>query len=189
MTENNSLNESASVMAAVAKQCTESVAKAAEALARSLKAGGTAYFCGNGGSAADAQHLAAELAGRFNVERPALAGIALTTNTSSITAIGNDYGYEFVFSRQLEGLGKKGDVLVAITTSGNSKNILEVIKAARKLGLFVIGMTGERGAAFAKLCDIALVTPSDKTPRIQEGHIAMGHAMCEVAERMLYGSK
>jgi len=161
----------------------------AEKICRALQAGQKVVMFGNGGSAADAQHLAAELAGRFALERPALAGIALTTNTSSITAIGNDYGYEFIFSRQLEGLGKKDDVLVAITTSGNSKNILEAVKAARKLGMTVVGMTGEKGGEFAKLCDIALVTPSDKTPRIQEGHIAMGHAMCEFAEHVLYGAK
>lgn len=183
-----SLEASASTMAATAVQCVDAVAKAANALAKSLKSGGTAFFCGNGGSAADAQHMAAELAGRFYIERPAMAGIALTTNTSSITAIGNDYGYEFVFSRQLEGLGKKGDVLVAITTSGGSKNILEAVKVARKLEMTVIGMTGEKGTVFADLCDIALITPSDKTPRIQEGHIAMGHAMCELAERALYGT-
>ncbi len=182
------LDESAANLVRVAKECADDVAKAAAALTDSLKTGGTAYFCGNGGSAADAQHLAAELAGRFFIERPAMAGIALTTNTSSITAIGNDYGFEFIFSRQLEGLGKKGDVLVAITTSGNSKNILEAIKMARKLGMTVIGMTGEKGVEFAKLCDIALITPSDKTPRIQEGHIAMGHAFCEDVERALYGT-
>ena len=184
-----SLDASASTMAAIAKQCAKAAAEAATVMTDSLKSGGIVYFCGNGGSAADAQHLAAELAGRFNIERPALAGIALTTNTSSLTAIGNDYGYEFVFSRQLEGLGKKGDVLVAITTSGNSKNILEAVKAARKLGMTVIGMTGEKGKTFARLCDIALVTPSDKTPRIQEGHIAMGHAMCELTERNLHRGK
>lgn len=184
-----SLNASAVAIVAVAKQCAEPVAKAAAALANSLKNGGTIYFCGNGGSAADAQHLAAELAGRYYIERPAMAALALTTNTSSITAIGNDYGYEFVFSRQLEGLGKKGDCLVAITTSGNSKNILEAVKAARKLGMTVVGMTGEKGVPFAKLCDIALITPSDKTPRIQEGHVAMGHAMCEALEHALYGDK
>ena len=183
-----SLSASAATLATTAEKNADTVARAATALVKSLKNGGTAYFCGNGGSAADAQHLAAELAGRFALERPAMAGVALTTNTSSITAIGNDYGYEFVFSRQLEGLGKNGDVLVALTTSGNSKNILEAVKAARKLGMTVVGMTGEEGGEFAKLCDIALVTPSDKTPRIQEGHIAMGHAMCEEVERALYGS-
>lgn len=180
------LDESAANLARVAKECAVDVAKATDALVKSLRSGGTAYFCGNGGSAADAQHLAAELAGRFNIERPSMASIALTTNTSSITAIGNDYGYEYVFSRQLEGLGKKGDVLVALTTSGNSKNILEAVTVARKLGMIVIGMTGEKGTKFASLCDIALITPSDKTPRIQEGHIVMGHAYCELIERKLY---
>ena len=184
-----SLDASAATMAATAASCASEAEKAAHALASCLKKGGTAYFCGNGGSAADAQHLAAELAGRFYIERPAMAGVALTTNTSSITAIANDYGYEFVFSRQLEGLGKKGDVLVAITTSGNSKNILEAVKVARRLGIVVIGMTGEKGTDFAKLCDVALITPSDKTPRIQEGHIAMGHAICEETERALYGAE
>ena len=118
-----------------------------------------------------------------------MAGIALTTNTSSLTAIANDYGYEYIFSRQLEGIGKKGDVLVAITTSGNSKNVLNAVAAARKLGMSVIGMTGEKGKTFSDLCDVALVTPSDKTPRIQEGHIAMGHAICELIEHALYGEK
>jgi len=183
-----SLEESAAVIALTATQCAEGVSKAAGALATSLQAGGIVYFCGNGGSAADAQHLAAELAGRFTRERPAMAGVALTTNTSSITAIGNDYGYEFIFSRQLEGLGKKGDCLVAITTSGNSKNILEAVKMAKKLGIVTIGMTGEKGVSFTKLCDIALVTPSNNTPRIQEGHIAMGHAMCEALEHILHGT-
>ena len=182
------LDESAENLARVAKECAGDVARAVDMLVTSLKAGGTAFFCGNGGSAADAQHLAAELAGRYYLERPAMAGVALTTNTSSITAIGNDYGYEFVFSRQLEGLGKKADVLVAITTSGGSKNILEAVKAARKLGMSVIGMTGEKGKTFAALCDVALVTPSEKTPRIQEGHIAMGHALCEEVEGALYGN-
>ncbi len=184
-----SLYASAGVLAATAEKCSEAVAKASAALTESFKNGGTAYFCGNGGSAADAQHLAAELAGRFNIERPAMAAIALTTNTSNITAIANDYGYEFVFSRQLEGLGKRGDVLVAITTSGNSKNILEAVKMARKLGMVIVGMTGEKGRAFGDLCDIALVTPHDTHCRIQEGHIAMGHAMCEQVERALYGKK
>ena len=184
-----SLRASAETMAKLDDRCAAAVLSAARAMTQSLQGVGTAFFCGNGGSAADAQHLAAELAGRFFIERPAMAGIALTTNTSSLTAIGNDYGYELIFSRQLEGLGKKGDVLVAITTSGNSKNILEAIKVARKLDMIVIGMTGEKGAAFASLCDHALITPSDSTPRIQEGHIAMGHALCELAERALYGSK
>jgi D-sedoheptulose 7-phosphate isomerase len=144
------------------------------------------YFCGNGGSAADAQHLAAELAGRDFSERPALAAVALTTNSSSLTAIGNDYGFERVFSRQLEGLGTPGDVLVAISTSGGSPNVRRAIEAAHQLGMTVIGMTGASGRRFAALCDLALVTPHQSTPRIQEGHIAMGHALCQLIERALF---
>ncbi len=143
-------------------------------------------FCGNGGSAADAQHLACELAGRYLLDRPALPAVALSTNTSSLTAIGNDFGYDDVFARQLEGLGAPGDVLVAITTSGRSKSVLRAVEVARTLGMVVIGMTGARGVGFARRCDHALVTPHDLTPRVQEGHIAMGHALCELIERALF---
>ena len=163
------------------------LAAAAEAAIACLESGGTAYFCGNGGSAADAQHLAAELAGRYLLDRPALAAVALTTNSSSLTAIGNDYGFDQAFSRQLEGLGMPGDVLVAITTSGGSPNVVRAVETAHQLGMTVIGMTGARGARFAALCDHALVTPSPSTPRIQEGHIVLGHALCELIERALFG--
>ena len=162
------------------------LASAAEALVASLEAGGTVYFCGNGGSAADAQHLACELAGRFLMDRPPLAAIALTTNTSSLTAIGNDYGFGQMFSRQLEGLGMPGDVLVAITTSGGSPNVVETVHAAHRLGMTVVGMTGLPGERFAGQCDHALITPSASTPRIQEGHIIMGHALCELVERAMF---
>ncbi len=121
------------------------------------------------------------------MERPSLAAVALTTNTSALTAIGNDYGFDRVFARQLEGLGSPGDVLVAITTSGRSANVLRAVEAARAHGMVVIGMTGRAGRGFAARCDHALVTPSDSTPRIQEGHIAMGHALCELVERSLFG--
>ena len=170
------------------RACGRPVAAAAEAMIASLESGGTVFFCGNGGSAADAQHLAAELAGRYFVDRPGIAAVALTTNTSSLTAIGNDFGYDQVFSRQLEGLGRPGDVLVAITTSGRSANVLRAIVRAHALGMVVIGMTGAKGAKFAALCDHALVTPSDVTPRIQEGHIIMGHTLCELIERAMYGA-
>lgn len=162
------------------------VAGAADAAIECLGSGGTVFFCGNGGSAADAQHMAAELAGRYFTDRPALAAVALTTNVSSLTAIGNDYGFERVFSRQLEGLGTPGDVLVAISTSGNSPNVLQAIEVAHGLGMTVIGMTGAKGQRFARLCDHALITPSASTPRIQEGHLAMGHALCELIERTLF---
>ncbi|OGF20859.1 MAG: hypothetical protein A2V63_11460, partial [Candidatus Eisenbacteria bacterium RBG_19FT_COMBO_70_11] len=176
------------VMGRLERAAAPAVAAAAEALIGSLEAGGTIFFCGNGGSAADAQHLAAELSGRFFMDRRALAAIALTTNTSALTAIGNDYGFEQSFARQLEGLGRAGDVLVAITTSGGSRNVLAAVRAARALGMTVVGMTGPRGRRFAALCDHALVTPSDATPRIQEGHIAMGHVLCELVERALFAS-
>ena len=166
--------------------CTRAVAAAAEAMISSLGSGGTVYFCGNGGSAADAQHLAAELAGRYFLDRPALAAVALTTNSSALTAIGNDFGFEQVYARQLRGVGTPGDVLVAITTSGRSGNVLAAIETAHELGMTVIGMTGLSGRRFAARCDHALVTPSDSTPRIQEGHIAMGHALCELVERALF---
>jgi D-sedoheptulose 7-phosphate isomerase len=165
----------------------DALAAAAEVTIACLEGGGTVYFCGNGGSAADAQHLACELAGRFLAERPALAAVALTTNSSSLTAIGNDYGFDRVFSRQLEGLGLPGDVLIALTTSGGSANVLRAVEAAHGLGMTVIGMTGAKGVRFAARCDVALVTPSASTPRIQEGHITLGHALCELIERALFG--
>ncbi len=180
------LREAGRTLVRLERECTAAVAAAAETLIACLENGGTVYFCGNGGSAADAQHLAAELQGRYFVDRPALAAVALTVNTSSLTAIGNDYGYAQVFSRQLEGLGAPGDVLVAITTSGGSESIRRCVATAQRLGMTVIGMTGEKGAEFAARCDVALVTPSAITPRIQEGHIAMGHTLCELVERALF---
>jgi D-sedoheptulose 7-phosphate isomerase len=181
-----SLRESGSSMRRLEHACADAVAAAAEAAIACLENGGTLYFCGNGGSAADAQHLAAELSGRYLFDRPSLPAIALTTNASSMTAIGNDYGFDRVYSRQLEGLGTRGDVLVAITTSGASPNVARAIAAAKRLGMVVIGMTGAKGAEFAAACDHALITPSYVTPRIQEGHIAMGHAFCELIERAMF---
>ena len=180
------LQESARSMAKLAGANAAAVAAAVEVLVQCFENGGTVFFCGNGGSAADAQHLAAEFAGRYLVERPGLPVMALTTNTSALTAIGNDYGYEHVFSRQLEGLGAPGDVLVAITTSGRSESVRRAVATAQDLGMTVIGMTGAKGTEFAALCDVALVTPSTATPHIQEGHITMGHAFCLLVERALF---
>jgi D-sedoheptulose 7-phosphate isomerase len=180
------LREAARSLARLERHTTRAVAEAAGVLVAALGSGGTVYFCGNGGSAADAQHLAAELAGRYLIDRPALAAMALTTNSSALTAIGNDFGFERVFARQLEGLGVAGDVLVALSTSGRSPNILAAIEVAHERGMTVLGMTGLKGRRFAALCDLALVTPSESTPRIQEGHIAMGHALCELVERALF---
>ena len=172
-------------LARLERACAPALAAASEVVIACLEGGGTVYFCGNGGSAADAQHLACELAGRYLVDRPALAAVALTTNSSSLTAIGNDFGFEHVFSRQLEGLGAPGDVLVAITTSGGSANVLAAVHAAHACGMTVIGLTGIAGRRFASQCDYALVAPGTITPRIQEAHLALGHTLCELVERAL----
>ncbi|HUK64044.1 MAG TPA: SIS domain-containing protein [Dongiaceae bacterium] len=180
------LEEATRTLRRTTRACAGPVAAAAEVVIGSLETGGTIYFCGNGGSAADAQHLAAEFAGRFMRERTPLGAVALTTNSSAVTAIGNDYGYDEVFSRQLEGLGTPGDVLIAITTSGSAESVRRAVHTAHRLGMTVIGMTGARGGAFAALCDVALATPHTVTSHVQEGHIAMGHALCLVVERALF---
>jgi D-sedoheptulose 7-phosphate isomerase len=163
------------------------LAGAADASLACLRAGGKLLFAGNGGSAADAQHWAAELVSRFQKERPGLAAIALTTDSSILTAIGNDYGFERVFARQVEALGAPGDVFVAISTSGRSANILRAIEAARARSLRVVGFTGESGGDMAALCDFCLQVPSDDTPRIQEGHSFLGHLLCALVEQGMYG--
>ena len=162
------------------------VQAAADVMAQSLRAGGKVHFCGNGGSAADAQHLAAELSGRFYYDRPPLNAEALHCNTSYLTAVGNDYGYDLVFSRLLRGTAKKGDVIVGISTSGNSKNILEAFKAAKEMGLHIVAMTGESGGEMKTYADILLNVPSTDTPRIQECHILLGHIFCELVEADLF---
>jgi D-sedoheptulose 7-phosphate isomerase len=180
------LRDAATTLKRTEARCGGAVAEAAEAIIGCLETGGTTFFCGNGGSAADAQHLATEFAGRFQQERAPLAAVALTTNSSALTAIGNDYGYEHVFSRQLEGLGTPGDVLVAISTSGGAESVRRAVQVARRMGMTTIAMTGQKGGAFAASCDIALVTPHDVTSHIQEGHIAMGHALCLLVERAMF---
>ena len=154
---------------------------------RSLKKGNKIIFAGNGGSAADAQHLAGEMVNRFGFERPGLAAIAITTDTSIITSISNDYGFNKLFARQIEALGKKGDVLISLSTSGNSSNIMEGIKEAKITGLTTIGLTGRSGGKMAQLCDLCLFIPSDETPRIQEAHILIGHIICSSVENTLFG--
>ena len=151
-----------------------------------LKRGNKLLFAGNGGSAADAQHWAGELVSRFNFDRPGLAAIALTTDTSILTAIGNDYGYDYIFARQIEALGRGGDLLFAISTSGNSKNIVRAIKAARDAGIGVIGFTGQAGGVMADLCDVCFRMPSDETPKIQEGHEFLGHLICGLIEHEMF---
>jgi D-sedoheptulose 7-phosphate isomerase len=164
--------------------------KIAEVIAASLRAGHKLLIAGNGGSAADAQHIAAEIVGRYKKDRPAYAAIALTTDTSALTAIGNDYGFEHVFSRQVEALGRRGDVLLAMTTSGRSPNILSCLKAARSQGLVTVGFTGAKGSALGASCDHLVVAPSDDTAVIQQIHMAFAHGICEVIEQTLsHGSQ
>lgn len=162
------------------------IEQAAAAMIKSLKSGGKILAFGNGGSAADSQHIVAELVGRFKKERKALAAIALTTNTSVLTAIGNDYGYDVTFSRQVEALGKKGDAALGISTSGNSKNVIEAIRNSKKLGMQTIGLLGGDGGKLKAECDIAIVVGSKDTPRIQESHSLIGHILCELIEDGLF---
>jgi len=161
------------------------IASAGERCGNALAHGQRIYLCGNGGSAADAQHIAAELIGRFVNDRRALPALALTTDTSALTAIGNDYGYDEVFSRQVEGLCREGDVLIAISTSGNSDNVLKAVDAAHRVGASVIGLSGKSGGALDAKADVSLVVPSDVTARIQEMHIVIGHLICALVEAHL----
>ena len=161
------------------------VEKAASLSVQSLQAGGKLMFCGNGGSAADCQHLAAELTGRFIKDRLPLAAISLSTDTSAITCISNDYSFDEVFARQVQGLGRTGDVLFAISTSGNSRNVIRAVEEARVAGMSVIGLLGRDGGALNELCDAAIVVPSQVTARIQEAHILIGHTLCGMIEQQL----
>ena len=162
------------------------IQQAADIIIASLKQGGKIHFCGNGGSAADAQHLAAELSGRFYYDRPPLNAEALHCNTSYLTAVGNDYGYDQVFARLLRGTAKKGDVLVGLSTSGNSKNILVAYDACREIGITTLSLTGATGGKMAPATDLLLNVPSTDTPRIQECHIMVGHIICELVESALF---
>jgi D-sedoheptulose 7-phosphate isomerase len=182
------LSRAAIERAALDVHLLESARKIAEAITKALRGGHKLLIAGNGGSAADAQHIAAEIVGRYKKDRPAHAAIALTTDTSALTAIANDYGFEQVFARQVEGLGKRGDVLLAITTSGRSPNILAALKAARQQGLVTIGFTGAKGASMGASCDHLLVAPGDDTAVIQQIHMAFAHGICEVIEQTLMQS-
>lgn len=165
----------------------EKISVAAEMMCASLRNQGKIHYCGNGGSAADAQHLAAELSGRFYFDRPPLNAEALHCNTSYLTAVGNDYGYEFIFSRLLAGTGHAGDVLVGISTSGNSQNIVKAFEKAREMGIKTVALTGRGGGKMKELADLCLNVPSTDTPRIQESHIMIGHIICELIETDLFG--
>lgn len=166
---------------------TGNIEKAADMITEAFQRGNRVYFCGNGGSAADAQHLAAELSGKFYLDRPALPAEACHVNPSFITAVANDYEFDKVFSRYIEGFGQKGDVLVGLSTSGNSGNILRALEAARAKKMACIGFTGLSGGKMKSLVDILLNVPSTDTPRIQESHITIGHIICEIVELKLFG--
>ena len=166
--------------------CEGAIAAAAERVIECFRAGHTLLAFGNGGSASDAQHLCAELTGRYVRERPGLPALALTANTSDLTAIGNDYGYDRVFARLVEAHGRTGDVAVAISTSGNSRNVLEAVAVARQRGIATIGLAGRGGGKLAGCVDVPIVVPSDRTPRIQETHIAIVHVLCELVDEALF---
>jgi D-sedoheptulose 7-phosphate isomerase len=185
----DSLNESAEVKIKIQKECSDDIIKAAELLTKAFKDGKKLLLCGNGGSAADCQHIAAELVIRLShkIERPALPAIALTTDTSNLTAGGNDIGFENVFARSIEGLGIEGDILLAISTSGNSPNIIKAIEKAKEKELKVIGFSGGTGGKLKSLVDLSIIIPSQNVQRIQEGHITIAHILCELVEEELFG--
>jgi D-sedoheptulose 7-phosphate isomerase len=181
----NSLNQHLEVLHDLIGQNIQTIEKCAELIFETFQKGNKVLLCGNGGSAADAQHIAAEFVGRYEAERQALPAIALTTDTSALTALANDYDFERVFARQVDALAATGDCLIAISTSGNSPNVISAVMAARAKGCQVIGMTGAKGKKLAGLCDACVVVPSDRTARIQEAHITIAHIWCEMIERFL----
>ena len=184
--------DSAKLKSEAASVLGEPIARAGLALAQTLKAGGKALACGNGGSAADAQHFAAELVNRFEAERPPLAALALTTDSSNLTSIANDYAWEQVFAKQLRALGRRGDVLLAISTSGNSANVIEALRAAHEIGVRVIALTGKGGGKMAPLLareDVHICVPHQNTARIQEVHLLVLHCLCDAIDYELFGSK
>ncbi|MDD5504531.1 MAG: D-sedoheptulose 7-phosphate isomerase [Candidatus Omnitrophica bacterium] len=181
------IKESIRVKEAVLQKMSKQIKTASGMIAVTLKKGGKVILFGNGGSAADSQHIAAEFVGRFKLERQGLAAVALTTNTSIITSIANDYGYEEIFSRQMEAVGSDDDMVIGISTSGNARNVIAGLLEAKKMGLKTIALTGSGGGEMATIADLALIVPSDNTARIQEAHIVIGHIICELAEQNLFG--
>jgi D-sedoheptulose 7-phosphate isomerase len=167
----------------------ERLSACVDAIEAAFKNGNKVLFCGNGGSAADAQHLAAEFSGRFYIDREALPAEALHVNTSYITAVANDYSYDVVYSRMIQGIGRKGDVLIGLSTSGNSANIIKAFETARSKGMITIGFTGETGGKMKELSDWLINVPSTDTPRIQESHILLGHIICQLVEEKYFGTK
>ncbi len=165
----------------------DTITDVARACVDVYKKGKKTLLAGNGGSAADAQHIAAELVGRYGFDRPSIPSLALTTDTSNLTAIGNDYGYDQVFSRQLEGMGVEGDLFIGISTSGNSQNVINAFESARKKGITTVALVGRDGGKMAQMADFAIIVPSSSTPRIQESHILIGHIICDIIEKELFG--
>ncbi len=186
-----SLNESSETKIKIKNECSDEILSAVNLLVDTYKRNNKLLLCGNGGSAADCQHIATELMIRLNhkINRPALAAIALTTDTSNLTAGGNDIGYENVFARNVEGLGNSGDVLIAISTSGNSPNVIKAIEKAKSKNIKTIGFLGGTGGKLKSLVDLPIVIPSSNTQRIQEGHITIAHIICELTESELYGNE
>jgi D-sedoheptulose 7-phosphate isomerase len=181
----NSIREHLDMFGSIARNHTKSIKECGELIVSALENGNKILICGNGGSAADAQHIATEITGRFETERSGYPAISLATDTSAITAISNDYGFEKVFSRQVEALAKSGDVLIGISTSGNSPNIIAAIMTARTRGCKTIGLTGDKGKKLAGICDSSVLVPSSRTARIQEAHITIGHIWCEMIDERL----
>ena len=185
----SSLREGVELRSRIAQDCGETIVQAASLMIQCLQSGGKLLFFGNGGSAADAQHLAAEFVGRFVLERQGLPAIALTTDSSILTSVGNDYGFDQVFARQIEALGRPNDVAIGISTSGNSPNVIEAVNKARKQNVKTIGLAGKDGGALAKSVDLAITVSSTNTARVQECHIAIGHILCELVENELSKTK
>ena len=185
----SSLREGVELRSRIAQDCGETIVQAASLMIQCLQSGGKLLFFGNGGSAADAQHLAAEFVGRFVLERRGLPAIALTTDSSILTSVGNDYGFDQVFARQIEALGQPNDVAVGISTSGNSPNVIEAVNKARKQNVKTIGLAGKDGGALAKCVDLAITVSTSNTARVQECHIAIGHILCELVENELSKTK
>lgn len=188
---NEKIEETLANLMAISKneKLLSTLEKVSQACIKSLNEGGKILLAGNGGSAADAQHIAGEFVSRFAFDRPGLPAIALTTDTSILTAIGNDYGYEKLFSRQIQAHGRKGDVFLAYTTSGKSPNILKALHEAKSQGVICVGLTGNRGGEICELCDYVLEIPSHDTPRIQEGHAIVGHILCGLVEEAIFKDK
>ncbi|MGK9476260.1 D-sedoheptulose-7-phosphate isomerase [Melioribacter sp. OK-6-Me] len=185
----DSLQESAETKLNIEKECAEDIFKAVDLIKEAYLSGKKVLLCGNGGSAADSQHIATELMVRLShhIERPALPAIALTTDSSNLTAGGNDIGFENIFARNVEGLGNQGDILIAISTSGNSVNVIKAVEKGKEKGLKSIGMLGGNGGKLYSMVDVAIVVPSKNVQRIQEGHITIAHIICEIVENELFG--